>query len=461
MQLLIIGGSDAGISAALRAREIDPDVDVTLVLADQYPNFSICGLPFFLSGEVPDWQRLAHRSREEIERHGITVLTEHVAEAIETRSNEVRVRYGDAERTLSYDKLIVATGATPIRPPIAGLDTAGVYVLHTMDDSFVLNERLRTARSAVIIGAGYIGVEMADALTHRGITVTLVERLPSVLTTVDPEFGALIESELTSHGVRVETNTQVDGIVPTAGGVRVGGPGGFSIEADIALVVVGVRPNGALAAAAGAMLGYAEAIRVTPGMATSLPDIYAAGDCVETRHRLLKRNVYLPLGTTAHKQGRVAGENAVGGAATFRGVVGTQVVKILSRVVAGTGLTAARAKDAGFDVRVVESISPDHKAYYPGSSEMRVRVIGDAATGQLLGGQILGTWGSEIAKRIDVFATALYHGMRVDELVDLDLSYTPPLSSPWDPIQMAALAWTAGDRTLTGTLLHRVTGSTA
>ena len=186
-----------------------------------------------------------------------------------------------------------------------------------MDDSFLLNERLRTACSAVIIGAGYIGVEMADALTHRGITVTLVERLPSVLTTVDPEFGALIETELKSHGVRVETNTRVDGIVPTEGGLRDSGPDGFGIEADIALVVVGVRPNGAIAAAAGAMLGYADAVRVTPGMATSLPDIYAAGDCVETRHPLLKRNVYLPLGTTAHKQGRVAGENAVGGAATF------------------------------------------------------------------------------------------------------------------------------------------------
>ncbi len=190
-------------------------------------------------------------------------------------------------------------------------------------------------------------------------------------------------------------------------------------------------------------------------MATSLSDIYAAGDCVETRHRLLKRNVYLPLGTTAHKQGRIAGENAVGGAATFQGVVGTQAVKILSRVVAGTGLTAARAKDAGFAVRVVQSVWPDHKAYYPGSSEMRVRVVGDAATGQLLGAQILGAWGSEIAKRVDVFATALHHGMRVDELVDLDLSYTPPLSGPWDPIQMAAQAWTVGDRTLTGTSRQR------
>jgi NADPH-dependent 2,4-dienoyl-CoA reductase/sulfur reductase-like enzyme len=264
VQLLIIGGSDAGISAGLRAREIDPDVDVALVLADQYPNFSICGLPFFLSGEVPDWHRLAHRSREEIERHGITVLTEHVAEAIETPSKEVRVRYGDAERTLSYDKLIVATGAIPIRPPIAGLETAGVYVLHSMDDSFLLNERLRTARSAVIIGAGYIGVEMADALTHRGVAVTLIERLPSVLTTVDPEFGALIETELKSHGVSVETNTRVDRIVPTEGGLRVSGPDGFDIEADIALVVVGVRPNGALASAASAMLGYADAVRVTP-----------------------------------------------------------------------------------------------------------------------------------------------------------------------------------------------------
>lgn len=443
MKLLIIGGSDAGISAALRARESAPDVDITMVLADQYPNFSICGLPFFLSGEVPNWSRLAHRSRAEIESHGITVLTERVAEAIETRSNAVHVRYRGGLQVLAYDKLIVATGATPVRPPIAGLEIAGVYILHTMDDSFFLNERLLTARSAVIIGAGYIGVEMADALTHRGIAVTLVERFPCVLTTVDPEFGDLIEAELNRHGVMVRTNTSVNAIVRTDGGVRVSGTDGFDQAADLALVVVGVRPNVVVAEAAGAMLGFADALRVTPAMATSLPDIYAAGDCVETRHRLLKRNVYLPLGTTAHKQGRVAGENAVGGSATFKGVVGTQAVKILSRVVAGTGLTEARAKDAGFDVRVTENVTPDHKAYYPGSSEMRVRVVGDASTGQLLGAQILGAWGSEVAKRIDVFATALYYGMRVEELTDLDLSYTPPLSSPWDPIQMAAQAWTA------------------
>lgn len=443
MKLLIIGGSDAGISAALRAREVAPDVDVTMVLADEYPNFSICGLPFFLSGEVPDWSRLAHRSRAEIESHGITLFTGHVAEAIETRSNEVRVHYRGERRVLAYDKLIVATGATPIRPPIAGLDLAGVYVLHTMDDSFLLNEHLQTAHSAVIIGAGYIGVEMADALTNRGMAVALVERLPSVLTTVDPEFGDLIEAELERHGVTVRTNTTINAIVRTDSGVRVSGPDGFDHAADIALVVVGVRPNSTIAEAAGALLGYADAIRVVPTMATSLPDLFAAGDCVETRHRLLKRNVYLPLGTTAHKQGRVAGENAVGGSATFKGAVGTQAVKIFGRVVAGTGLTERRAKDAGFNVRVTENRTPDHKSYYPGSSEMRVRIVGEASTGQLLGAQILGAWGSEVAKRIDVFATALYHGMRVAELTDLDLSYTPPLSSPWDPIQMATQAWTA------------------
>lgn len=442
MRLVVIGGSDAGISAALRARECDPSSEVTMLLADRYPNFSICGLPFFLSGEISDWRTLAHRTEDDIRRRGIAIKADHVVERVDALSRTVEVRAPDGLQTFAYDRLVIGTGASPIRPPISGIDAENVYVLHTMDDSFLLNERLEHASTAVIIGGGYIGVEMADALRHRGMAVTLVERLPSILTTVDPEIGDAVRDELARHGVGVVTGVAVEAIEAAAGGVRVRSAD-LHWDADFALVVVGVAPNADLASAAGAERGERGAIRVDRAMRTTLPHVFAAGDCVETWHRLLERNTYLPLGTTSHKQGRVAGENAIGGAAQFEGVLGSQAVKIFDRVVASTGLTTQRASEAGFRVHAVDATFDDHKAYYPGASALRVRVVGERGTGRLLGAQMMGRWGSEVAKRFDVFAAALHHRMTIDQISDFDLTYTPPLSSPWDPVQMAAQAWIA------------------
>ncbi len=443
-RLLIIGGSDAGISAALRAREVDPTADVMVVVADAFPNYSICGLPFYLSGEVPDWHALAHRTAAEIEEHGISLLLDHTARAIEplARSVEVADRHGHIQR-LPYDRLVLATGAVPLRPPIAGLDLPGVYALHTMEESFAVYEHLatRNPRTAMIIGGGYIGTEMADALTQRGLEVTLVEMALAVLTTVDPSLGQGVGDELRRHGVAVATGVVVDRIAPRGHDLVVTGSDGFERTADLVLAVAGVRPSTELARTAGVETGERGAIRVTRAMETTVAGIYAAGDCVETWRRLLQRPTYLPLGTTAHKQGRVAGENAVGGDRLFEGSLGTQVVKVFDLAAAGTGLGEDAARRAGFDALTVEVTVPDHKSYYPGARDLRVRVTGERRTGRLLGAQILGYWRAEVAKRIDVFATALYHGMRVDALSDLDLSYTPPLGSPWDPIQMVAQAW--------------------
>jgi len=219
------------------------------------------------------------------------------------------------------------------------------------------------------------------------------------------------------------------------------GSQGFSTTADLVLVAVSVQPQTEVAHSAGVVTGERQAIRVTRAMETNVPDIYAAGDCVETWHRLLCAPTYLPLGITAHKQGRIAGENAVGGHREFAGTLGTQVVKVFEVVVARTGLRDKEAAQAGFDPLTIESTSWDHKVYYPGAHEIRIRVTGDRETGRLLRAQMVGHYHGEIAKRIDIFATALFHGMRVDDLNDLDLSYTPPVSSPWDPVQMSAQAW--------------------
>jgi len=443
-RLVIVGGSDAGISAALRARELDPTSDVTVLVADAFPNYSICGLPFFLSGETPDWHDLAHRKVPDIEGHGIRLLLEHRATHVDPASHHVGVQDpAGTERFLEYDRLVIGTGAVPVLPPIEGLDLPGVHVLHTMGDSFSIREQLDRGdvRAAVIVGAGYIGVEMVDALRHRGIDVTLVEQMPSVLTTVDPELGQDIATEFARHAVHVATGTRVDRILDKDGRLHVVGSGGFEQVADLVLVVVGVRPDVDLARSAGVALGEHGAIDVNRKMETSVAGVYAAGDCVHTWSRMTQSHRYMPLGTTSHKQGRVAGENAVGGHAEYAGSVGTQVVKLFDLVAARTGLRDHEARAAGFDPLTVDATFDDHKAYYPGATKLRVRITGDRRDGRLLGAQLLGHRNAEVAKRVDVYAGALYHEMTVDAISELDLSYTPPLASPWDVVQMAAQAW--------------------
>lgn len=445
MHFLIIGGSDAGISAGLRAQELDPSCEITIVLADEYPNFSICGLPFFLSGETPDWRSLAHRK----EFPGMRLMTGTTAERIDAAGKTVTVRNGSGGTAdLAYDKLLIGTGARPVWPEIDGINAPGVFPLHTMGDSLSVRSFLDEfkPKSAVIVGAGYIGLEMADALVHRGMQVTIASRTERVLATVDPVYGELVEAELKRHGIEVWNGVEADSIAAVGEQLEVSGTQGFSRTADMVLVAVGVTPNSELGAGAGIATGAKGALCVNRRMEAGLPGVYAAGDCVETWHRLLNRYAYLPLGTTAHKQGRVAGENAVGGDREYEGSLGTQVVKLFDVVAARTGLREREARSAGFDPFSTEATVWDHKAYYPGAHEMHLRVTGDRATGRLLGAQMVGHKASEVSKRVDVFAAALYHGMQVEALNDLDLSYTPPLSSPWDPVQMAAQAWSRAAR---------------
>jgi NADPH-dependent 2,4-dienoyl-CoA reductase/sulfur reductase-like enzyme len=442
--LLIIGGSDAGISAALRAREVDPTTTVTMLVADAFPNYSICGLPFYLSGEVADWQQLAHRTLADIESAGVRVRLNTRALAIHPASHTVEVQTdGQVHETVSYDKLMIGTGAEPIRPPILEVDQPGIFMLHSMEDSFRIAEYLTThqPQRAVIIGAGYIGLEMADALRHRGLAVTVAEQAPAVLPTVDSAWGDRLGDHLTTHGVAVRTGVRIEGIARTGHALYVTGSPSFAEDTDLVLVVVGVQPVTDLAHEAGLTLGIKGAIPVDRSMATALPDIYAAGDCVETYHRLLNKPTYLPLGTTAHKQGRVAGDNAAGGNAYFAGSLGTQVVKVFDWAIARTGLRDHEARAAGYQPQTVEFTAWDHKAYYPGAHEVTFRITGDRETGRLLGAQMMGHWQAAVAKRIDFFAMALYHQMTVAQCLEVDLSYTPPLGSPWDAVQMAADNW--------------------
>jgi NADPH-dependent 2,4-dienoyl-CoA reductase/sulfur reductase-like enzyme len=458
MHLVMIGGSDAGISAALRARELDPGCEVTVVVADAYPNFSICGIPYYVSGEVTHWRNLAHRTIADLEAAGMGLLLDTTARRIDVAARKLLITGRDGkEEVLGYDRLIVGTGAVPVRPPIGGLTgpgepgpANGVHLLHSMGDTFAVMRILENAApaSVVIVGGGYIGLEMADALTVRGLRVTQMEQLPEVLPTVDPQLGANVHAELAERGVEVLTGTTVQAITRAAAGqagrlqvqATAAGTRPVTRLADLVLVVVGVRPETTLAAEAGATLGVRGAIAVDEQMRTNLPDVFAAGDCVVTHHRLLGQT-YLPLGTTAHKQGRVAGENAAGGDRRFAGSLGTQVVKVFDQAVARTGLRDHEARAAGFDPVTVGSEADDHKAYYPGSHRIQMRFTGDRVTVRLLGVQLFGHRHAEIAKRIDIAATAIFHHMTIDAISDLDLSYTPPLGSPWEAVQMGAQAW--------------------
>lgn len=450
MRIVIIGGSDAGIAAALRARELDPGVDVTVFLADAYPNFSICGLPYLLGGEVASVDHLAHRT----DFPGIDIRTNHLVRRIDAEAKVVAVEHAGATSLQSFDKLIVATGARPAFPDIAGIDRPGVFPLHTIDDGLAIGRYLDThaPKRAVIVGAGYIGLEMAEALRLRGLEVTLLSRSLHVMPTLDASLGDLLAAELERNGVKV---------VLGAGAASIGDDLGVTDtlkhrhDADLVLLATGVRPDTTLAAAAGAKLGLNDAIVVSRDMRTSLPSVFAAGDCVLTHHRMRRDPTWISLGTIAHKQGRVAGENALGLGTSFAGIIGTQCLKLFGLAAARTGLLDIEAEAEGFHPLSVEVTADDHKAYYPGAVPLRIRLTGDRRTHRLLSIQIVGPYGAEISKRIDIAAALLFWDGLVERLVELDLSYSPPLSSPWDPIQIAAHAWQREIERLTSPKLRR------
>lgn len=435
--LLIIGGSDAGISAALRAKELAPETEVTLLLADSYPNLSICGFPYAFSGEVPSWENLRHRTLADLEATGVNFYLDTTVTHIDPAAHCVTTSRGD----FAYEKLVVGTGTLPATSHIKGADNA--FVLHDMADYFAIDQYVtaKAPKTAAIIGAGYIGIEMAEALVKRGVETTLYQRGPEILSTMSPDMGQLLHDTLREHDVAVVTDDTISEITPD--GLVIGQQ---AAPFDLVLVVTGVTPNSSLLAEAGAELAENGAVIVNDFMQTNLEDVYAAGDLTITKHRLLG-TTYLPLGTTAHKQGRIAGAHAVGFATPFQGIVGSQVLKAFDKVAVRTGLLPDEATQVGFTPLSVTSVVDDHKAYIPGATKITIQITGDEHTGQLLGAQLIGQFGSEIAKRSDVLASAIFNKMTVSAVSDLDLSYSPPIAAPWDAIQQATQAWEKAWRT--------------
>ncbi|MEU8155821.1 FAD-dependent oxidoreductase [Micromonospora sp. NPDC048986] len=444
-RLIVIGGDAAGMSAASQARRRRDSGDLEIVVFERgnFTSYSACGIPYWISGLVPGPEALIARTPETFRtEYAMDVRMRHEVTSIDLDRREVVARdlEGGGEVRERFDDLVYATGAVPVKPSWAITDAGGVFGMQTLDDGAALRDWLDAdpqPRRAVVVGGGYIGVEIAEALIQRGLSVTLVEAGEQPMATVDAEMAELVADAMRGLGVTIRTSLPVTGIEERDGRVSAVVTAEGPIPTDVVVMGLGVRPNTALAEAAGLPLGPTGAIRVDRRMRVpGLPRVWAAGDCVETLHRVSGLPVHVPLGTHANKQGRVAGINIGGGYATFAGVIGTAVTKVCDLEVGRTGLREREATAAGFEFVSVIAESTNRAGYYPGARPMTVKLIAERPSGRLLGAQIVG-W-SEAAKRIDTLAVALWNGMTVDDMTALDLGYAPPYAPVWDPVLIAA-----------------------
>jgi NADPH-dependent 2,4-dienoyl-CoA reductase/sulfur reductase-like enzyme len=450
-RLVVVGGDAAGMAAAAQARRRQPAETLQIVAFERgrFTSYSACGIPYWIAGTVDGPDGLVARSPEEHRRQGIDVRTCHEVIALDTAARTVTARIlpgadpaaGEPGSTVTvpYDDVVLATGSVPTRPPIDGVGAPGVFGVQTLEDGVALRAALDDgARRVVVVGGGYVGLEVAEAMTVRGVPVTIVDLAPTPIATFDPDVGAEIAEVVRGLGIELVLSDGAAAIATgpdgRATGVRT--RSGRVLPADAVVLGLGVRPNSALAVAAGVPVGPGGGIVTDQRMRTPVPGVWAAGDCVESLHRVSGQRVVAALGTHANKQGRVAGINLGGGYATFPGVIGTAVTKICSLEVARTGLTEREAQQAGFAYVTATVDSTTRAGYFPDTQPIRVKLLAERRSGRLLGAQI---WGQEgAAKRIDVLATAIWNEMPVDEVLGLDLSYAPPFAPVWDPVLIAA-----------------------
>ena len=436
-RILIIGGVAGGATAAARARRLDERAEITVLERGPYVSYANCGLPYFISRDIEKRSRLLLQTPEGFDaRYGVKVEVNTEALEIDRAGKRVRARGPEGERWYAYDKLILAQGGNPIMPPLPGADAPHVFKLWTVPDMDRLDGYLDSERpkSAVVVGGGFIGLEMAEAFAKRGVATTVVELLPTVLAVMDREFGARVAEALEAGGVRVLTGVGMKAVHGADRTVELSD--GRRVPADLVLFSVGVRPELTLAKQAALALGETGGLLVDDRLRTSDPDVFAAGDMVEIEHRVSGRRVRVPLAGPANRQGRIAVSNALGQELRYGGAFGTSVVKVFEATAAMTGLSEKAARDAGLDPGVAVIHKDHHAGYYPGAKELTLKLVYDRATGRLLGGQAFGEAGVE--KRIDVLATALAGELTLDDLAELDLAYAPPYSSANDPVNLAA-----------------------
>ncbi len=437
-KLRIIGGVAAGMSAAAKARRVNPQLDIKVFTDNQYISYSACGLPYHIGGLIQSHEQLLARTVDSFTEQGTQVLIGTRAIDIIPAAKKIILEDLNQQRQFEeeYDKLIIATGARAVFPPIEGIHLQGIFTLRNIQDSLAIINYLSQYHpsQAVIVGAGYIGLEMIENLLVHGCKVSVVEKAPHILPSMDSDIAEVVSNYLESMGIEVLTG---EAITAFKGSDRVQEVivGRNSMPADIVILSMGVIPNSEIAARAGIELGTAHAIRVNEKMESSQPDIYAAGDCAVVKHIVSGREMFIPMGTTANKQGRIAGENAAGGNVGFKGVLGTGISKIMDMEVSRTGLCEQECKDSGLEYISHTIKSSTRLPYFAGSGHIYVKLIVDRNDRRLLGGQIAGYSGA--GKRIDTIATALTMNSRIDDLVNMDLAYSPPFSPLWDPVLIA------------------------
>jgi NADPH-dependent 2,4-dienoyl-CoA reductase/sulfur reductase-like enzyme len=435
-RLVVIGGDAGGMTAASQAKRMrGDDLEVVAFERGRRTSYAACGIPFFVGGEISELDALVARSPDEHRRRGIDVRVAHevVGIDLDSRAVEVHDLDGGAVTREPFDQLLIATGARPHRPAIPGIDGDRVYGVQTLDDA----DRLLAGagevgcRRVVVIGAGYIGLEMAEAFTRWGAEVVVVDVADQVMRTLDADMADLVVAAMRAHEIDVRLSAAVQAIEP--GRVLLDDD---AVAADLVVLGVGVTPNCELARGAGITCGPSSAIAVDRRQRTSAEGVWAAGDCATSFHRVLQHPVHVALGTVANRQSRVAGINIGGGYATFPGVLGTAVTKLCETEIGRTGLTEAEATAAGFVVDTATTRSSTRAGYFPGAAPVHVKLVAERGTGRLLGGQIVGGPGS--GKRVDAVATAIWNDMAATDLIDLDLAYAPPFSPVWDPVQTTA-----------------------
>jgi NADPH-dependent 2,4-dienoyl-CoA reductase/sulfur reductase-like enzyme len=440
--VVVVGGDAAGMSAASQALRTAGPRDLDIVAFERGPrtSYAACGLPYLVAGEVDSPARLIARTPEQFAEQGIRVHTQHEVVEIDLDGRTVTVRdlfAGDVDQ-VGWDELVLATGAVGVTPPLDGMDAEGVTQLRTVDDGVALDRRIgEGARRAVVVGAGYIGLEVAEALIGRGMQVSVLELAATPMAgSLDPDMGTVLAEAIRAAGVDLHLGEAVTGFGADQGRLRSVHSAGRELPAEIAVVALGVRPNTKLAADAGIPIGAAGGIVVDDRLHTPVEGVWAAGDCVESFHRVLSEPVVIALGTHANRQGRVLGTNLGGGSARFPGVIGTAITRFVDLEVGRCGLTSEQAQQAGIDADAIVSDSRTRAGYYPGSAPITTRLVYRRTDGVLIGAQVLG--GPGAGKRIDTLATAIWVEMTVEELADVDLAYAPPFSPVFDPVSLAA-----------------------
>jgi len=436
-RIVVVGANSAGITAAAEARKREGNAEIILISDEAYLPYSRCGLPYVLSGEVPSFKELLLFPPTFFKGMRIDLRLESKVTRINPKKESAIVEYVNGKsEVLDYDCLILATGATSSTPQMPGVEKKGVFFLRTLEDGLRIQDALEKATSGVVVGAGYLGLEIAHALVRRRIKTCVVERSPQVLSRMlDEDMAEIVQNKIKEHGIRLMVGSRLEEILGDreVNGVAVGKK---KIDADIVIVAAGVIPRVELAKDMGLRLGPTGGIEVNPRMETSIPHVYAAGDCVESSNMITGRPTLSPLGTTAARQGKVAGVNAAGEYSVFPGVLDSVVSSMFGFEVGGTGLTESHACQEGFRA-ISGSITSKTKAeYYPGGKEIIVKIVAEPDIGRVIGGQIIG--GEEVTQRVNLVSIAIQNQMSVWELSKADTCYAPSVCTPWEPVILAA-----------------------